>query len=359
MILLCSGSRPRRTLGAARETGLRITGAGNRERMEIGYALSSEEHRPLDLVRYARLAEEAGFPFALISDHFHPWTDRQGQSPFVWGTLGGIALATERLRIGTGVTCPLLRTHPAMVAQAAATAASMLPGRFFLGVGTGEHLNEHVLGDRWPSVSERREMLEEAVELMRRLWEGELCSFEGRHYRLVDARIYTLPDEPIEVAVAAGGPLAAELAGRIGDGLVSTAPDAELVERYRDAGGAGPRYGQLTVCWATSEQEARQTAYEWWPNAALRGTLSQELPLPSHFEAAAQMVTEEDVAEVVACGPDPEKHLEAIAEYVAAGFDHVYVHQVGPDQEGFIDFYASEVLPGARELDVAAAGSAR
>jgi coenzyme F420-dependent glucose-6-phosphate dehydrogenase len=325
--------------------------------MELGYALSSEEHRPLDLVRHARLAEEAGFPFALVSDHFHPWIDRQGESPFVWSVLGGIALETKRLRIGTGVTCPLIRTHPAIIAQAAATSAAMLPGRFFLGVGTGENLNEHILGDRWPSAAERREMLEEAVELMRELWRGELTTFEGRHYRVDNARIYTLPDESIDVAVAAGGPEAAELAGRIGDGLVSTAPDAELVERFEQAGGSGPKYAQLTVCWATSEDEARKTAYEWWPNAALKGNLSQELPLPSYFEEASAMVTEDDVAETVVCGPDPERHLEGIAKYAAAGFDHVYVHQVGPDQEGFLDFYASEVLPGVRELEATAAAS--
>jgi coenzyme F420-dependent glucose-6-phosphate dehydrogenase len=327
---------------------------GNGLLVEIGYALSSEEHRPLDLVRHARLAEEAGFPFALVSDHFHPWIDKQGESPFVWSVLGAIAIETEHLHIGTGVTCPLIRTHPAIIAQAAATAAAMLPGRFFLGVGTGENLNEHVHGDRWPSASERREMLEEAVELMRLLWQGELCSFEGKHYRVDDARIYTLPDAPIEVVVAAGGPLAAELAGRIGDGLVSTAPDPELVERFERAGGRGPRYGQLTVCWAASEEEARRTAHEWWPNAALTGPLSQELPLPSHFEEAARMVSEDDVAETVVCGADPEAHLEGIARFATAGFDHVYVHQVGPDQEGFLDFYASEVIPGIRELEPAA-----
>jgi G6PDH family F420-dependent oxidoreductase len=318
--------------------------------METGYALSSEEHRPLDLVRHARRAEEAGFPFALVSDHFHPWIDRQGQSPFVWTVIGAIAASTETLRLGTGVTCPTIRTHPAIIAQAAATSAAMMPGRFFLGVGTGENLNEHVLGDRWPSASERREMLEEAVQVMRLLWEGELTSFEGKHYRVEDARIYTLPEEPIEVMVAAGGPEAAELAGRIGNGLVSTAPEPDLVSRYERAGGAGPRFGQLTVCWAKTEEEARETAFELWPNAGLKGPLSQELALPSHFEEAARMVTVEDVAEVVVCGPDPDEHLEGIERFVDAGFDHVYVHQIGPDQEGFLDFYEREVLPATVSL---------
>lgn len=322
--------------------------------MEIGYALSSEEHAPLDLVRNAVRAEEAGFGFSLISDHYHPWIDRQGQNPFVWSVIGAIAASSPSIRLGTGVTCPLIRIHPAIVAQAAATAAAMMPGRFFLGVGTGENLNEHVLGDRWPSTRERREMLEEAIGVMRLLWKGDLCSFEGKHYRVENARLYTLPDEAIPVIVAAGGPEAAELAARAGDGLVSTAPDAGISASYRDAGGAGDTYGMLTVCWATSEAEARATALEWWPNAALRGPLGQELPLPSHFEQAAAMVDEESIAEAIVCGPDPEAHLLGIREFADAGFDHVYVHQVGPDQEGFIDFYEREVLGKAERLEVAA-----
>jgi G6PDH family F420-dependent oxidoreductase len=321
--------------------------------MDIGYALSSEEHRPLDLVENARRAEEAGFSFALVSDHFHPWIDRQGQSPFVWSVLGGIALATERLRVGTGVTCPLIRTHPAIVAHATATAASMLPGRFFLGVGTGENLNEHVHGDRWPPAQVRRDMLEEAVAVMRRLWEGDLCSFEGRFYLVENARIYTLPEEPIEVYVAAGGPKAAELAGRIGDGLVSTAPDREIAEAYESAGGRGEKIGQLTVCFARTEEEARRTAFEWWPNAALKGPLGQELALPSHFEEAAAMVTEDDVAEMVVCGPDAARHVEGLRAFGAAGYDRVYVHQVGQDQDAFFEFYEREVLPESASLGTA------
>jgi coenzyme F420-dependent glucose-6-phosphate dehydrogenase len=318
--------------------------------MDIGYSLSSEEHAPLDLARNARRAEDAGFGFALISDHFHPWVDRQGHSPFVWSVIGGVAIATSSLRLGTGVTCPTIRIHPAIIAQAAATAASMMPGRFFLGLGTGENLNEHILGDRWPSAAERRERLREAVGLMRELWEGELCSFEGEYYRVDNARIYTLPNEEVSLAIAAGGPEAAELAGELDAALITTAPEAELVERYVKAGGTGPRYGQLTVCWATSEREARATAFEWWPNAGLQGPLAQELPLPEHFEQAVAMVTEDDVAETVVCGPDPGAHLEAIEGFAQAGFDHVYVHQVGPDQAGFLDFYANEIVPEASEF---------
>jgi len=323
--------------------------------VELGYAISSEEHRPLDLVRNASRAEEAGFTFALVSDHFHPWIDRQGHSPFVWSVLGGIALATEHLLVGTGVTCPTMRIHPAIVAQAAATAASMLPGRFFLGVGTGENLNEHVLGLRWPATEVRREMLEEAVEVMRELWRGELTSHHGRHYTVENARIYTLPDDPIEMMVAAGGTEAAALAGRLGDGLIGTSPDTEVVDAFDEAGGEGqPRYAQVTVCWAEREEDARRTALEWWPNAALRGPLGQELALPSYFEEASAMVTEEDIATAIVCGPDPEAHAKGIDAYVDAGFTHVYVHQVGPDQDGFLRFYASEILPRYARVRAAA-----
>src|SRR3954447_22374090 len=233
--------------------------------VELGYALSSEEHSPRELVRHAVAAERAGFSFALISDHFHPWTDSQGQSPFVWSVIGAIAQATEKLRLGTGVTCPTMRIHPAVIAQAAATSSLLMPGRFFLGVGTGENLNEHILGDRWPSHEERAEMLEEAVTIIRQLWEGGLVSYRGRHYQVDRARLYSVPDEPPPIAVAAGGEGAAELAGRIGNALIATAPDADLVEEFEEAGGAGkPRYGQVTVCWAEDEDEAVETAYEWW-----------------------------------------------------------------------------------------------
>jgi coenzyme F420-dependent glucose-6-phosphate dehydrogenase len=312
----------------------------------IGYALSSEEHPPLDLVRYAADAEEAGFSYALVSDHFHPWVDRQGQSPFVWSVIGGIAEATDALRIGTGVTCPTIRIHPAIVAQAAATSAAMLPGRFFLGLGTGENLNEHVLGDRWPEGDVRLEMLEEAIEVIRLLWEGGYQSHHGRHYTVEEARIYTLPDEPPPIYVAASKPNAAELAGRAGDGLISTAPDAELVEQFESAGGEGkPKLGQVTVCYAESEGDAKRRAHEWWPNAAITGDLTQELPLPRHFEDAAEMVDQDDVAEKIVCGPDRERYFEQIEQYAEAGFDHVYLHQVGPDQQGFFRFAKAEILP--------------
>jgi coenzyme F420-dependent glucose-6-phosphate dehydrogenase len=312
----------------------------------IGYTLSSEEHGPRDLVSYARRAEQAGFDFASISDHFHPWVDRQGNSPFVWAVLGGIAEATERLRIGTGVTCPTTRIHPAIVAHAAATAAAMLPGRFFLGVGSGENLNEHILGDRWPETAVRQEMLEEAIEVIRLLWQGGLQSHHGKHYTVENARLYTLPEELPPIIVAAAGPQATEMAGKIGDGLFGLVPDPDVIEQFEKAGGRGKsRFGQLHVCWAASEKEAKTTAREWWPNAAVSGNLNWELPLPSHFEAASEWVDEDAVAESVVCGPDPERHLEGIKEFVDAGYDNVYFHQVGPDQEGFLQFAEAELLP--------------
>jgi coenzyme F420-dependent glucose-6-phosphate dehydrogenase len=313
---------------------------------ELGYSLSSEEHPPNDLVRFAKAAEDAGFTFALISDHFHPWIDAQGNSPFVWSVIGGIAQATERMRLGTGVTCPTIRIHPAIIAQAAATSAVMMPGRFFLGVGTGENLNEHILGDKWPAPDERLEMLDEAVGVIRLLWEGGYQTHRGKHYTVEQAQIYTLPDELPEIAVAAAQPNAAELAGRIGDALVGVAPDEEVVQNFESAGGKGkPRYGHVTVCWAASEDEAKKTAHENWPNAGLEGPLNQELALPAHFEAAAEMVEPNDLAESIPVGPDADRYLEEIKKFEDAGFDHVYLHQVGPDQDGFIQFAQRELMP--------------
>ncbi len=312
----------------------------------LGYAISSEEHWPNDIIQHAQLAEQAGFSFALISDHYHPWVDSQGHSPFVWSVIGGIAHATDRLRLGTGVTCPTIRIHPAIIAQAAATAGAMMPGRFFLGVGSGENLNEHILGDAWPEADVRQEMLAEAVEVIRLLWQGGMQSHRGRHYTVQNARIYTLPEQPVPIMVAASGPKAATLSGEIGDGFIGTSPDAETIQTFEQAGGKGkPRYGQLTVCWAEDEASARKTALEIWPNAGIPGELSQELPQPAHFEQAAQLVTEDKIAETIVCGPDPQRHIEQIQKYADAGYDHIYIHQVGPDQAGFINFYQREILP--------------
>ena len=263
--------------------------------------------------------------------------------------IGGIAQATERLRLGTGVTCPTIRIHPAIVAQAAATSAAMMPGRFFLGVGSGENLNEHILGDKWPVPDERLEMLAEAIDVIRTLWEGGYQTFRGDYYEVEQARLYTLPDELPPIAVAAAKPGAAELAATAGDALVSTAPDSSVVESYREAGGDGPRYAQVTLCWAASEEEAKKTAHRVWPNAALGGDLSQELPLPLHFEQAVENVTEDEVAESVVCGPDVERYVEHVQEFLDAGFDHIYFHQVGRDQDGFFRFWEETLGPALRD----------
>ena len=310
-----------------------------------GYWLSSEEHPPLDLVRDARRAEEAGFEFAMISDHFHPWLDAQGHGPFVWSVIGGIAAATERLRVGTGVTCPLIRVHPAIVAQAAATCAALLPSRFFLGVGTGENLNEHVTGARWPAPDERISMLEEAIEVIRLLWEGGEQTHRGEHYTVDHARLYTLPEEPIPIVVAADKPNAAELAGSLGDGLITTAPDDGIASTYREAGGDGPRYGQVRLCWAEDAEQAKETAFRLWRHSGLGGTLSQELPRPSDFDAVAESVTLEMATEGVPCGPDPEPVVELVRGWEGAGFDHIALHQIGADQEGFFRFWEQELRP--------------
>ena len=313
---------------------------------EIGYKLSSEEHSAPDLVRYARRAEDAGFAFAAISDHFHPWVDRQGESPFVWAVLGAIAQATEAMPIGTAVTCPMIRMHPGLVAQAAATAATLLPGRFFLGLGTGENLNEHIFGDRWPSVAERRAMLEEAIFIIRRLWEGKMTKESGTYYEVVDARLYSLPDEPPPVYVAGSGKRSAELAGHLGDGFIGLQPDPSIIAAFdRAASSPKPHYAEVQVCWAEDEAAARRTATEWWPNAGTPGELVAELPLPRHFEQDATRTSEDDIAKAVVCGPDPEAHLARIREYADAGYDHVWVHQIGPDQQGFFRFYEQQVLP--------------
>lgn len=314
--------------------------------VQLGYALSSEEHSPLALVRHAQEAEAAGFTFALISDHFHPWISRQGHSPFVWSVIGGIAQATTRLRLGTGVTCPTVRIHPAILAQAAATAAAMMPGRFFFGVGTGENLNEHITGERWPPFDIRLDMFEEALNIIRLLWQGDTTSYWGEYYTVEDARLFTLPDELPPLVVAASGPQAAEVAGRLGDGLVNTKPDRQVVAEFQKAGGTQkPCYGQMTVCWAPTEAEGRRTAHEWWPTSGLTGQLSQELRTVAHFEQAAKLVDEERATADIPCGPDAARHLESIQQYIDAGYDQIYIHQIGPDQAGFLRFYAQEILP--------------
>jgi coenzyme F420-dependent glucose-6-phosphate dehydrogenase len=315
----------------------------------FGYTLSSEEHPPRVLVDNARRAEEVGFDFVSISDHFHPWVSAQGHSPFVWSVLGGIAAVTDRIEVGVGVTCPTTRIHPAIVAHAAATTSLMFEGRFFLGVGTGEALNEHVLGDRWPRPEVRLEMLGEAVDVIRSLWTGDTVDHDGEFYEVENARLFDPPVEPPRIIVSGFGDDAVRLAARIGDGYWGTAPDKDLLELFATSGGTGPRYAQLNVCWGEDEAEARRTVLEVWPNAGIPGQLAQDLPTWTHFEQAAELVTEEIATEHVPCGDAIDPILESVRQYVDAGYDHLYVHQVGPDQAGFLDAWDSTIGPAVRK----------
>lgn len=315
--------------------------------VQIGYTLSSEEFRPMELVELATEAEELGFDFASISDHFHPWMDTQGHSPFVWSVLGGIAARTSHLPIMTGVTPLSLHYQPTIIAQAAATVADMMPGRFSFGIGTGEALNEHITGETWPPVSVRQAMMQESLAIIRELWQGEYTTVNGEYYTVHNAKLYTLPQQLPPVIVSATGPESAEIAGQIGDALVSTAPNKEAVATFDAAGGKGkPKYGQLTMVYDTDEQRAKEIALEYWGYTILGGQASQELSLPKHYQEAVEgLATPENVAESVVCGPDLDKIHAAIQEYEDAGFTHVYLHQVGPDQQAFFDIAKKEILP--------------
>ena len=311
--------------------------------VSLGYFLSCEEFGPRELVRQAKQAADAGFERFWISDHYHPWNDRQGQSPFVWSVIGALSEAVPGLPVTTAVTCPTVRVHPAVLAQAAATAAVQLDGRFVLGVGSGEALNEHILGDPWPSADVRLEMLKEAVDVIRLLHRGGSRNHHGKHYTVENARVYTLPDEPVPIYVSAFGKKAVEVAARIGDGYVSVMPDADLVRAYREAGGTGPAQGGFKVCYAPTTEEGLETAYRTWPNEGLPGELAQVLPQPKHFEQASQLVTKDMLS--LPTGPDPEPYLEQVQAFVDAGFDEVHVAQIGPRQEEFFQFWRDKVAP--------------
>jgi coenzyme F420-dependent glucose-6-phosphate dehydrogenase len=306
--------------------------------MEIGYWLSSEEHSPADLVRNAKLAEEAGFEHLVISDHIHPWVDAQGHSPFVWSVIGAIAATTSRIRLGTGVTCPLIRTHPAIVAHAAATSQALMEGRFFLGVGTGENLNEHVLGDRWPRADERLEMLGEAIDVIRALFGGDWETYRGKHYTVEQLKLYDAPREPAPIIVGAKAENAAKLAAEKGDGYMNTSADADVLKTYRDAGGKGAAYGKVTGAFAPDASTAKKIAKERSPNSAMGGDLSTEIELPRDFQSVAELVREEDMESALVLGNDPTAWREKLDEYERAGFTHVTLHSVSADQAEFIDF---------------------
>src|SRR3954447_8002252 len=320
---------------------------------KFGYFLSSEEHPGSELVKAAVLAEQAGFEGLWISDHFHPWLDDQGHSPFVWSVLGAIAAKTSAVPVTTAVTAPTVRIHPAVLAQATATTAELFGesggrSRFSFGVGSGEALNEHILGDHWPSPEVRLSMLEEAVALIRELWKGETVDHDGEHYVVENARIYTLPSKTPDILVSGFGPKAIEVAARIGDGFITTSPSGEDIETYRKHGGKGITQAGVKVCWHEDKQQAVKIAHKTWRNSFVPGQLAQELATPTLFEQASGLVTEDMVAERVACGTDPEEHVAAVREYVEAGFEEVCISQMGPDQEGMMRFYEKEVLPRLR-----------
>lgn len=311
---------------------------------EFGVFLSSEELGPQAMVDAGRAAAAAGCERLWLSDHFHPWLDTQGESPFVWSVLGALAVTTD-CALTTAVTCPTMRIHPAIVAQATATTAALAPGRFRFGIGTGERLNEHVLGDPWPPVSVRLEMLEEAVEIIRALWDGETVTHDGRYYTVHTATLHSRPDAPPPILMSAFGPHAADLAAQIADGFIGVDPDDTLLRRYREQGGEGPSHGGTKICWAPTEEEGAEIACRQWGHSVVGGPPSQELAVPEHFAPLAAMATPEAMKESVPCGPDPDRAAAHIREFADAGYDEVYVAQMGPRQEEGIRFLMEEVLP--------------
>lgn len=318
--------------------------------VQVGYTIMGEQAGPKQLVADAVRAEEAGFDFLAASDHYNPWLEEQGHSPYTWSVLGAIAQATERIRLMTYVTCPTMRYHPAVVAQKAATVQLLSDGRFTLGLGAGERLNEHVTGRPWPSVDVRHDLLTEAVEIIRDLLGGGTVTRRGA-VEVDGARLWDLPDVPPQIGVAVSGPASSELAGRLADAMIAVEPDPQLGRDFDAAGGAGkPRIGQTALSYDADPATARRRAREqfrWfgggWP-------VNAELPGPPHFAAASESVTEDDVAEAMPCGPDVDAHVDAVRAFVDAGFTDVAVVQIGGDQQDrFLDWARTDLLPALRE----------
>ncbi|HUH76411.1 MAG TPA: TIGR03557 family F420-dependent LLM class oxidoreductase, partial [Devosia sp.] len=299
---------------------------------QFGYKLMTEEHGPKALVENALRAEGSGFDFVSISDHFHPWLKSQGHAPFAWSVLGAIAHATSSVGITTGLTCPIIRYHPAIIAQAAATVAVQSDNRFTLAVGAGERLNENVTGARWPSIPERHAMLCEAIDIFRALWEGGVHNYGGEWFALNHAEIYDLPDQPIPVIAGVSGPESLELAIAKADGIMTTAPDARLVSGFKAEKPGGPLYAEVTLAYAESEELGRKLAHERFRFSAFDWSVNAELPSVESFEVATKYVRPEDLADIIPAGPNPEPHLKAIRKYLDAGFDHIVLTGVGPDQ---------------------------
>ncbi|MER5456236.1 TIGR03557 family F420-dependent LLM class oxidoreductase [Micromonospora sp. NPDC002389] len=318
--------------------------------MRIGYKLASEGFGPTEIIRQAVRAEQVGFDFVEMSDHFHPWLDDQGHSSFTWTVLGAVAARTDRIGLATGVTCPTVRYHPAIIAQAAATLAIISDNRFTLGVGAGERLNEHVVGQGFPSARGRHERLREALDIIRLLWSGGYHSYEGKHLHLEDARVFDLPDRPPVIAVAASGGASVAIAAELGDGLFATEPVADLVQNYQRLGGQGPRYAEVPMAWATDEEQAVRAAWETSRWAVTGWKVMSELPNPVNFEAAARTVTPDDIRAQFAVGPDPDTYVQAVRTYVDAGFDHIVLQNAGPDPDGFLDFFRDVLAERLRAL---------
>lgn len=318
--------------------------------MRIGYKLATEAFGPKELIRQAVLAEQAGFDFVEMSDHYHPWLEAQGHSAFTWSLLSAIAVKTERIGLATGVTCPSVRYHPAIIAQAAATLAIVSDGRFTLGVGAGERLNEHVTGTGFPGRQVRHQRLREALEIIRLLWQGGYRSYQGKYLQLEDARVFDLPAEPPPIAVAASGPLSAKIAADLGDGLFATEPDGDLVSTWQRLGGHGPAYAEMPLAWARDEDAAIAAVLEKSAFALTGWKVMAELPNPVNFQAAVASIGPQQVREQVACGPDAKRHLQVARQYADAGFDHLVAMNTGPDPDGFLDFFARELAGPLRAL---------
>jgi G6PDH family F420-dependent oxidoreductase len=318
----------------------------------FGYTLMCEQRGPRELVSDAVAAEQAGFDFEVISDHYFPWLDAQGHAPNAWAVLGAVATATQRVPLMTYVTCPIMRYHPAVVAQQAATVA-LLAGenRFVLGLGAGENLNEHVVGRGWPPANVRHEMLGEAVEIITRLFAGGYVSTNGQHYRVDSAKLWDLPDARVPIAVAVSGSQSVETFAPVADAMVAVEPEAELVTGFDAAAGATlPKIGQQPIAWGPDRDNAVTRAHEQFRWFAGGWKVNAELPGTSGFAAATQFVRPDDVAEAITCGPDVAAHVEAVRPFVEAGFTHVALVQIGGEtQADFLSFAARELLPALRE----------
>lgn len=313
--------------------------------VDIGYTLMGEQRSPKDLVRDAVLAEQAGFDFLVASDHYFPWLEVQGHSPYTWTVLGAVAQATERIPFMTYVTCPIIRYHPVIVAQKAATLALLSDGRFSLGLGAGEQLNEHVVGQEWPPVDVRHAMLREAIEIIRELWGGGYVTYRGTHFDAVSAKLYDLPDEPIRIGVAGSGPSSCAIAAELGDFFIGTEPKPELKQKYEAAGGTGELVGQFPVVHGPDAAAARDLLHEQFRWGTLGWKVQAELPGPAGFEAATQYVRPDDMADAGPWGPDVEPFVEQVRTFADAGYSRIAMVQVGPDQERFCDWFASTLKP--------------